>query len=329
MEEASRFHTNHKDYVHDMQFDYYGRRLATCSADMTIKVWDMDEEGEWKINPGCEWKAHHGMVWKLDWAHPEFGQVLASCSSDHNVQIWEEQEGVLEGDSQASPGSRWHPKAQLTDSRKWVQDLKFSPRHLGLRLATASADGKIRIYEAIDVMNLSHWSLQKEISDVDSGELGVTCLSWNKCQFEAPMLASGGDSGAVKIWRYENDSRDWQLLMELESHKDAVLDIDWAPNIGRSYHLLATAGKDSELRVYKLRRSDGSSVEYEKMVLQVTSESEVWRVRWNVTGTVLASSGDDGKVQMWRSDYQGCWRCISEVKGNLLESEHEDEEMNM
>lgn len=24
--------------VHDVQFDYYGRRLATCSSDRTIKV---------------------------------------------------------------------------------------------------------------------------------------------------------------------------------------------------------------------------------------------------------------------------------------------------
>eukprot|EP00639_Heterosigma_akashiwo_P009793 CAMPEP_0194591718 /NCGR_PEP_ID=MMETSP0292-20121207/22263_1 /TAXON_ID=39354 /ORGANISM="Heterosigma akashiwo, Strain CCMP2393" /LENGTH=95 /DNA_ID=CAMNT_0039449907 /DNA_START=114 /DNA_END=398 /DNA_ORIENTATION=- len=88
---AMRFQTNHQDYVNDIQFDYYGRRMATCSADMTIKVWDMTEEGDWHVNPGCSWKAHHGIVWRLDWAHPEFGQVLASCSSDHIVQIWEEQ----------------------------------------------------------------------------------------------------------------------------------------------------------------------------------------------------------------------------------------------
>lgn len=58
---------------------------------------------------------------------------------------------------------RWARKAQLGDSRDSVQDIKFSPRHLGLKLATASSDGLVRVYEAVDVMNLSHWPLQVRV----------------------------------------------------------------------------------------------------------------------------------------------------------------------
>ena len=33
---------------HDVQLDYYGKRLATCSSDRTVKVYDVVEGGERK-----------------------------------------------------------------------------------------------------------------------------------------------------------------------------------------------------------------------------------------------------------------------------------------
>ena len=30
--------TDHKDVIHDVAFDYYGRRMATCSSDQVVKV---------------------------------------------------------------------------------------------------------------------------------------------------------------------------------------------------------------------------------------------------------------------------------------------------
>lgn len=28
----------HKDVIHDVVYDYYGQRMATCSSDQTVKV---------------------------------------------------------------------------------------------------------------------------------------------------------------------------------------------------------------------------------------------------------------------------------------------------
>lgn len=66
------------------------------------------------------------------------------------------------------------------DSRTSVTDVKFAPKHMGLMLATCSADGVVRIYEAPDVMNLSQWSLQHEISS----KLSCSCISWNPSRLE-------------------------------------------------------------------------------------------------------------------------------------------------
>lgn len=31
--------TDHEDLIHDVAYDFYGKRLATCSSDQTVKVW--------------------------------------------------------------------------------------------------------------------------------------------------------------------------------------------------------------------------------------------------------------------------------------------------
>lgn len=115
-----------------MSFDFYGKRLATCSSDRKIKIWE--EHGqEWRLE--YEWNAHQASVWKLAWAHPEFGQIIASCSFDRTVSIWEDQ-GMYLNTASASGSMKegWRNQAQLVDSRESVHDVKFCPRHLGLRL---------------------------------------------------------------------------------------------------------------------------------------------------------------------------------------------------
>lgn len=138
----------HQDLINDIAFDYYGKRFATCSSDKSIKVWDYDEtEKKWKsvyIN-----RAHEDSIWRLSWAHPEFGQIFASCSEDGSVKIWEERE-----DSD-DPKDKWFARAHLLKLSKSVNDIKFAPRNVGLKLATASSDGIIRIIEPKDLFNLA------------------------------------------------------------------------------------------------------------------------------------------------------------------------------
>jgi len=82
---AKSVETEHKDLIHDVAYDHYGRRMATCSSDQSIKVWDIAEDGT--SQQVAHWKAHSGSVWRVTWAHPEFGQVLATCSFDRTATI--------------------------------------------------------------------------------------------------------------------------------------------------------------------------------------------------------------------------------------------------
>jgi protein transport protein SEC13 len=81
------FESGHLDMVHDAQLDYYGKRLATCSSDRTIKVFDLSGDQRTHI---ADLKGHEGPVWTVCWAHPRYGSLLASASFDHRVILWKE-----------------------------------------------------------------------------------------------------------------------------------------------------------------------------------------------------------------------------------------------
>jgi WD40 repeat protein len=40
----SSFPLQHDDYVHDIAFDFTGKRIATCSSDQKIRVWEKKQK---------------------------------------------------------------------------------------------------------------------------------------------------------------------------------------------------------------------------------------------------------------------------------------------
>lgn len=42
------------------------------------------------------------------------------------------------------------------------------------------------------------------------------------------------------------------------------------------------------------------SMSRQLLLTKIFFGEQVWRVSWNVTGTVLSSSGDDGCVRLWK-----------------------------
>ena len=119
---------------------------------------------------------------------------------------------------------------------------------------------------------------------------------------------------------YQRDSKShtrWNYVASLregeKQHDGKVHDIAWAPDMGRSFHLIATAGQDNTVRIWEVRTlgeggnggggGGGGGVHLEvREAACLQCAAEVWRVEWNITGTVLASSGDDGYVRLWRTD---------------------------
>ncbi|KAG1052004.1 hypothetical protein G6F43_005827 [Rhizopus delemar] len=158
MSSLTKFDTGHEDLIHDVAYDFYGKRLVTCSSDQRLKVWDFVEREDasvWELSDS--WKAHDSSILKGRWARPEYGQVIASCSFDRQVKIWEEQTTEPRNSQK-----RWIERFRLVESRGAVLDIAFAPTSNSLRLATCSSDGIVRIYEALEPTNLAQWSQMEE-----------------------------------------------------------------------------------------------------------------------------------------------------------------------
>lgn len=143
--------TLHEDMIHDAQFDYYGKRLATCSSDRTVKVFDVGEGGA--TGQGETLRGHEGPVWQVAWAHPKFGPIVASASYDGKVIIWKDNGGA--GAPASNPyGGYGQPPQQAGGWAKIkehsmhsasVNSVAWAPHELGPVLACASSDGQVSV----------------------------------------------------------------------------------------------------------------------------------------------------------------------------------------
>uniref|UniRef100_A0A1I8IA50 WD_REPEATS_REGION domain-containing protein n=1 Tax=Macrostomum lignano TaxID=282301 RepID=A0A1I8IA50_9PLAT len=297
----------HRDLIHDVAYDSYGKRLATCSSDQTVKVWDLDSDGEWKLT--CSWRAHNGSIWRLAWAHPEFGQILATCSFDRSVCIWEE---VTTTAPSAGVG---------------VASIGIGGGGSGGRpLTTTTFEKRAHLVESALSVTGIHRAFHPTLIAAGCSDAGATDAA---CK------------DSFQVYELQEDSRKFAKVesVVLPKPDTGVNDLQFAPSLGRSFHLLAVASQ--QISLYKLRLSTGGQQQQQQsggMLLQASQSSSsldvgsssgstgryalscirileyqrcqmsVWRLSWNVLGTVLASSLEDGTVRLWQGNYADQWK---------------------
>jgi len=125
--------SQHAEMIHDCQFDYYSKKLATCSSDRTIKIFDVSGD---IYHNSATLTGHEGPVWQVAWAHPKFGSVLASCSYDGTVAIHRE-----------APQNTWQKVYDHKFHDSSVNSISWASHEFGLILACASSDGRVSILE--------------------------------------------------------------------------------------------------------------------------------------------------------------------------------------
>lgn len=291
--------------MHDCCYDVYGDYFATASSDQRIRVFKRRANREFTLDHELA-AAHAGSILRLSWAHPQFGCLLASCSVDRVVHIY-----------QRSNTGSWKKRGRLVDARGSVTCVAFSPPHLGLMIASCSTDGKVRVYECTDWQSLNAWQM---VHEFDAGSSDCAAISWNPSPFDAASIAVAVQN-TVKVFELSLMQGKWVQCAELQGHTDVVHDVSWAHSCGRSSMRIATACKDSNVRVFELSckqiNADSSPTWIAPPPTTLSfHRSPVWRVAWNLTGSLLASSADDGTTRIFKADFNGQWKQLLQANNS-------------
>lgn len=293
--------TAHDDMIHDSQFDYYSTKLATCSSDRTIKIFDVKDD---TYHNSATLSGHEGPVWQVAWAHPKFGVLLASCSYDGSVMVFRE-----------SPQNQWNCVYTHKFHDASVNSISWAPHEFGLVLACASSDGRVSTLEH----RVDTWI----VKDFQNDTLGCNSVSWAPFgAFDASgadaegsssmRIVTGSCDNTVRFWRYSTANASWvEEAKKANPHADWVRDVAWSPTSALPHNVVASCSEDRSVHIW--REATDSNGAWESVLLK-TFDAPVWRVSWSVTGNVLAVSTGDHQVTLWKQSTDEAWVQVSQVE---------------
>ncbi|TYZ67086.1 hypothetical protein PybrP1_009768 [[Pythium] brassicae (nom. inval.)] len=316
--------TEHNDMVNDIQLDYYGKRLATCSGDRTFRVYDVAgataATGPSVASDADAAPLHvlqhvvqlpedsSAPAQRLAWAHPKFGSLLAVACQDGRVFVFREE--LPQG---GGAGTTWVLKHVHAFHARSVLSIAWSPYEYGLCLASASADGQVSFLSRVR----EGWVTSASFVNTPDGA-AVTAVSWapyNSLGSQGPhgpvqRVATGSVNHAVQIWQSAESSQ-WTLAADspVESHDDWVRDVSWAPNVGIPANMIASGSDDHTVRVWSQDEAGG---DWAMHVLH-TFRAPVYRISWSLTGTVLSVAVGDDEVTFWKQASETAWVQLSSV----------------
>jgi protein transport protein SEC13 len=325
---SQQIDTSHEDMIHDAVTDYFGTKLATCSSDRTIKLYSISGSTHTFLT---DLRGHEGPVWQLSWAHPSFGNLIASCSYDRKVIVWREKHN----------SGQWEKSYEYCGHDSSVNAIEWAPKEFGLQLVCGSSDGALSVLTCIDNV----WTTTK-ISNAHTIGVNAVCwapaFSYGLSLFHEPSsngetcdppsssglseqrdvnrlqkrFASAGCDNLIKIWLYDEKEDSWQKEHQLEAHLDWVRDIAWSPTIGTGKTLIASCSQDRKVIIWEQSRGSSSGNDGEPTWRPKPLgmfDDVVWHVSWSVMGNILAVSGGDNKVTLWKENSASVWQCISDV----------------
>jgi len=247
------------------------RKEPEAQVDRSSPDSSIDEEDiKTQANPTevLELNKHSSEVFMCAW-NPIFTDLIATGSGDASARIWQ----MGGPDASFGCGSvRELPHGTDSSDRKNkdVTTLEWSSD--GKLLATGSYDGVARVWSRTGVL----------VHTLSRHRGPIFSLKWNR---SGNYLLSGSYDQTTIVWDVSGSSG--QVVQQFNDHNAPALDVDWKDDTTFASCstdkrvLICRVGVDHPLRVY------------------TGHLDEVNAVKWDPSGTLLASCSDDFTAKVW------------------------------
>ena len=268
-----------------------GARVASCSQDRTVQIWDAlsgtnafiynghaaaVNDATWSPNGNyiasasddgtvhvwdpfkgknaLIYSGHRASVVEANWS-PD-GKRIASCSGDKTVHVWHATTGKLI--------NMYQEHTQEVLAVKWSPDGKY--------IASSSQDETVRVWEAATALTIFTYLGHK--GDVNE-------IAWSP---DGERIASASSDQTARVW----NALDGSNALIYTGHKTDVNTVAWSP--------------DGQ----KIASGDGSGVVQIWDALSTTAiftypgdSRAIIEVNWSPNGALLASASEDMTVRIW------------------------------
>ena len=283
----------HADFVTGVAFSPDGTRLASSSADGTLKLWNAADGKLIRTLYG-----HAGWVVSVNFS-PD-GVLLASGGADKTIKLWNSADGseikTLYGHSGSVASLSFSPDGSLLASgsldytmKLWqvsnglelrtfeghtgaINSVGFSPD--GTLLASCSEDKTVKLWQVAD---------GKEIRTISGHNKEVFGVSFSP---DGTLLASSGKDKMVRLWKVSDGAK----VRTFQGHTRLARSLAFSPDGTR----LASGSEDATVKLWNV--ADGAELK-----TFAGHGNTIFSVKFSPDGALLASASKDKTIRIWQA----------------------------